>query len=162
MRGAKHAVSETRISMPKPKPGGLVESANLVALLERAGVSKSSLIRVTGPSALSALLWLCRHGYDQVGYIRSDDSGPHEEEPDAILVAHTCNEIVLKRLLALSRRVRPGGVFIFQVRVDRSANPLAVDWLLEKAGFAVEQRLDGGRRALVIARRRTLALRRAA
>jgi hypothetical protein len=148
--------------MPTSKPGGLVETADLVALLERAGVTKSSLIRVTGPSALSALLWLCRHGYDRVGYIRSDDCGPHEPEPDAILVAHTCNEIDLKRLLTVGRHVRPGGAFIFQVRTDRSANPLAVDWLLQKAGFVVEQRLNGGRRALVVARRRALALRQAA
>lgn len=147
--------------MPKSIAGGLLTTAPLIALLESVGVTKSSVIRVTGPSSLSALLWLCRHDYQQVGYMRAIDGAPHEE-PDAIIVAHTCNEIDLKRLLAVGRQVRPGGVFIFQLRAGEDDNALAVDWLLAQAGFSTEQRLEGGHRALVIARRRTLALRKAA
>ena len=148
--------------MPKAITGGLVQTAQLVAQLERAGVGKSSVIRVTGPSALSALLWLCRHGYEQVGYVRPGEGAPHESEPDAILVAHTCDEIDLKKLLTVGRLVRPGGVFMFQVRTGSEASALGVDWLLESAGFTTEQRLDGERRALIIARRRALAMRKAA
>jgi len=148
--------------MPKAITGGLVQTAQLVALLERAGVGKSSVIRVTGPSALSALLWLCRHGYEQVGYVRPGAGAPHESEPDAILVAHTCDEIDLKRLLTVGRLVRPGGVFIFQIRAGCEASALGVDWLIESAGFTTEQRLDGERRALIIARRRSLSMRKAA
>lgn len=147
--------------MPKSITGGLLHTAALVALLERIGVGKSSVIRVTGPSALSALLWLCRHGYQQVGYVRPGEGSPHEE-PDAIVVAHTCNEIDLKRLLSVGRQVRPGGVFIFQLRCGPEESALGVDWLLEAAGFTTEQRLYGERRALIVARRRTLALRKAA
>ena len=44
--------------------------ADLVALLEDVDIHKGSLIRVTGPSGLSALLWLCRHDYEEVGYLR--------------------------------------------------------------------------------------------
>jgi hypothetical protein len=147
--------------MSKSIFGGPLQTASLVALLERVGVTKSSVIRVTGPSALSALLWLCRHDYQQVGYMSAIGGGPHEE-PDAIIVAHTCNELDLKRLLAAGRQVRPGGVFIFQLRSGEDGSPLGVDWMLESGGFTSEQRLDGEHRSLIIARRRTLALRKAA
>jgi hypothetical protein len=142
--------------------GGLVHPASLVSFLERAGVTRSSLIRVTGPSALPALLWLCRHGYDQVGYMRAGEGAPHEEEPDAIIVAHTCNELDLKRLLSVARLVRPDGAFIFQLRCAAEDSAPGVEWLLERAGFAVERRLEGERRALVVARRKAVALRKAA
>lgn len=147
--------------MPKSSACGLSQTAALNALLESVGVTKSSLIRMTGPGALPALLWLCRHGYDQVGYMRAGDGCPHEE-PDAIVVAHTCDEVELKRLLAAGRQVRPGGAFIFQVRSGPNASPLGVEWLLDQAGFTMERRLDGERRALIVARRRTLAMRKAA
>jgi hypothetical protein len=140
--------------------GGLVQTATLVAFLERAGVTKSSVIRVTGPSSLSALLWLCRHGYEQVGYVRAAECAPHTEEPDAIIVAHTCGELDLKRLLAAGRQVRPGGAFIFQLRSEASAS--GVEWLLEQAGFSLDARLDGERRALVVARRKAIAFSKAA
>ncbi|THD83244.1 MAG: hypothetical protein E7812_00145 [Phenylobacterium sp.] len=147
--------------MPKSIAGGLLTTAPLIALLESVGVGRSSVIRVTGSSSLSALLWLCRHDYQQVGYMRAIDGAPHEE-PDAIIVAHTCNELDLKRLLAVGRQVRPGGVFIFQLRAGDGGSALAVDWLLEQAGFTPERRLEGGHRALIVARRRTLALSKAA
>lgn len=125
----------------------------LLGFLHAAGIGKSSRIQVTGPSALSALLWLCRHGYDQVGYIRSGEGAPHEQEPDAILVAHTCGELELKRAVRVARQVRPGGVLIFRLRTHPGSSPLGVEWLLKQHGFAVERRLDGERRALLVARR---------
>lgn len=148
--------------MPKNPACGLSQTASLNALLEGVGVSKTSVIRVTGPGALPALLWLCRHGYDQVGYMRAGEGCPHEDEPDAIVVAHTCDEVDLKRFLTVGRQVRPGGVFIFQLRLAANASTLGVDWLLEQSGFTTEQRFDGERRALIVARRRTLAMRKAA
>jgi hypothetical protein len=140
---------------------GVFKTASFAELLESVGVSKSSVIRVTGPSSLSALIWFCRHGFEQVGYVRPGEGCLHEE-PDAIIVAHTCNELDLKRLLSVGRQVRPGGVFIFQFRSAADASPLAIDWLLQQAGFTAEQRLERGRRALIVARRRTVALRKAA
>jgi hypothetical protein len=65
-------------------------------------------------------------------------------------------------MLSVGRLVRPGGVFVFQIRGEQAASALGVDWLLATAGFTTEQRFDGERRALVIARRRALPLRRAA
>ena len=49
--------------------------------------------------------------------------------------------------------MRPGGVFIFRLRTDPGSSPLAVEWLLKQQGFVVERRLDGERRALIVARR---------
>jgi hypothetical protein len=141
--------------------GGPLKTVPLADLLERVGVSKSSIIRVTGPSSFSALLWFCRHGYDQVGYVRPGEGCPHEE-PDAIIVAHTCNELDLKRLLSVGRQVRADGVFIFQFRSAGDASPLGLEWLLDQSGFTIDQRLDRGRRALIVARRRAIAFRKAA
>ncbi len=140
---------------------GVFKTAPLAELLESVGVSKSSVIRVTGPSSLSALVWFCRHGFEQVGYVRPGEGCLHEE-PDAIIVAHTCNELDLKRLLSVGRQVRPGGVFIFQFRSAADGSLLGVDWLLQQAGFTAEQRLERGRGTLIAARRRTVAFRKAA
>jgi hypothetical protein len=147
--------------MPTPLVDGPLKTVPLADLLQSVGVSKTSVIRVTGPSSLSALLWFCRHGYDHVGYVRPGEGCPHEE-PDAMLVAHTCNELELKRLLSVARQVRPDGVFIFQFRSAGDAGPMAVEWLLDRAGFTTDRRLQRGRRALFVARRRAVALRKAA
>ncbi len=148
--------------MTKSISGGLLQTPSLIALLERVGVTRSSVIRVSGASSLSALLWLCRHGFEQVGYVRAGEGCPNEADPDALIVAHTCNEIDLKDILTLSRQVRPGGALIFQLRLELDSSPLSIDWLLEGAGFTTEERLDGERRALIIARRHSFALSKAA
>lgn len=147
--------------MSKPPPGEPVPAAHVVALLEQAGVTRSSNIRVVGPGALALVCWFCRHGYDQAGCICTDEGSPHEE-PDAVLVAQPCGELDLKRLLSIGRQVRPGGVFIFQLKVGPGASLAAVDWLLQHAGFTIERRADSRRRTLVVARRRAFALQQAA
>jgi hypothetical protein len=141
--------------MPKSTACRLSRSAALTALFDAVGVTPSSVIRVTGGGALVGLLWLRRHGYDHVGY------GPRQE-PDAILVTHTCDEIALKRLLAVGRQVRPGGVFIFSHRLESEGCALGIEWLLDQAGFMTERRLNGAHRALVVARRRESAMCKAA
>ena len=147
--------------MPLAITGGLMEGAPLETLLAEVGVTKSSVIRITGPSALGALLWFCRHDFDEVGYVRPGDGAPHES-PDAIIVAHTCNELELKRLLAVGRQVKPGGVFLFRCRVPGQSTLLAIDWLLGQAGFEVDRRIVSHGRALVVARRRAAQMLRAA
>lgn len=148
--------------MPHPELGGPTKTAHLVALLEGAGIAKSSAIRIVGPHGLPALLWLCRHGYDDVGCLRVDSGLPHDDEPDALLIARTCGEIELKRILPIARQLRPDGALIFQLRSGPGVEPLAIDWLLRSAGFATEARFAGGRRTLFVARRHGLALRKAA
>ncbi|WP_293370857.1 hypothetical protein [Phenylobacterium sp.] len=147
--------------MPKSAARCTSRAAMLTTLLDGAGITRSSVIRVTGDGALAGLLWLRRHGYEGVGYGWSGANAPRLE-PDAVLVAHTCDEITLKRLLAVGRQVRPGGVFVFQHRLESEGCALGIEWLLDQAGFITERRLNGARRALIIARRRDSAMCKAA
>lgn len=142
--------------------GAVAQPASLADLLERAGVTRSSIIRLAGSSSLPALLWLCRHGYDQVGCLRAGGGLPHEDEPDAILATHTCGELELKLLLPLARQLRPGGVFVFRLRTGPGSSAVALEWLLKQVGLSLERRVDTGRRALVVARRTAITLRKAA
>ena len=147
---------EFRVPMSQDSSSGLLSSDPLMSLLERAHVTKSSLIRVTGSSGLSALLWLCRHDYQQVGYLRPG-AGPHEQ-PDALIVAHTCDEATLRDLLATGPHVREGGALIFQSPLPRvvafRADP--IHRLLKSHGYEVEECHHGQRRELHVARRQSL------
>ena len=142
-------------------PRGLLKAEDLTALLESEGVAKSSVIHVTGLHALPAILWLCRHEYQHVSYIQPAAGALHEEA-DAVLFAHTCDEIHLKHLLRTAREVRTGGVLIFQIPNAPEADQLPLDWMLQSAGFVVRRRVAGERRTLFIARRNAAAIRRAA
>jgi hypothetical protein len=148
--------------MSQESTARLLSSDPLIALLARAGVIKTSLIRVTGSSGLSALLWLCRHDYEQVGYLRPG-AGPHEQ-PDALIVAHTCDEATLRDLLETGPHVREGGALIFQSPLPRvlafRADP--IHRLLERHGYVVEQCHHGQRRELHVARRQPHAWLKAA
>jgi hypothetical protein len=143
----------SQVSSTKDAFCGLLSSDPLISLLERAHVTKSSLIRVTGSSGLSALLWLCRHGYEQVGYLRPG-AGPNEQ-PDALIVAHTCDEATLHDLLVTGPHVREGGALVFQSPLPRvlafRADP--IHRLLKSHGYAVEECHHGQRRELHVARR---------
>ena len=139
--------------MSQESHSGLLSSDPLIALLARAHVTKSSLIRVTGSSGLSAMLWLCRHGYEQVGYLKPG-AGPHEQ-PDALIVAHTCDEATLRRLLETGPHVREGGALVLQSPLPRvlafRADP--IHRLLQSHGYGVEECHHGQRRELHVARR---------
>lgn len=140
---------------------GLNRGADLIALLEDSDIHKDSLIRVTGPSGLSALLWLCRHDYEEVGYLRPGLGCPYEEA-DALIVAHTCDEAFLARLLASGPHVREGGVLVFQSALPAAHLTGASDPIhrqLATAGYGVERCLHGERRELHVARRLPGALR---
>lgn len=149
--------------MPHP-PRSASPGRDLSDLLQQADVGKSSLIRVTGSSGLGALLWLCRRGYEQVGYLRPGQGCPHEQ-PDALLVAHTCDELGLQRLLSTGPQVREGGVLIFQSQLPDDPDPAHHDPLhrcLERFGYVVERCLRGSHRELHVARRLPQAWRKAA
>jgi len=145
--------------MVEDVPAGLPRSDPLIALLDAAGVDRASVIHVTGPSGLSALLWLCRHGFRQVGYLKSGRGCPHEA-PDALIVAHTCDAAWLERLLDGGPHVREGGVLVFLSPLPAGrADP--VHDLLARRGYAVERCVHGARRELHVARRRPALFRAA-
>jgi len=135
----------------------------LADLLRRAGVDKSSTIRVTGPAGLAALLWFCRHGYEQVGYVRG---GPcPAEDGDLVLAPQTCDVGALAGILAKGPHPRAGGVLIVQTPIPDSATPAGADpvhELLARCGYNVERCVRGHHRELHVARRRLLPLEREA
>jgi hypothetical protein len=135
---------------PHPSP-----TDALSTILARAGLGKSSIIRVTGRAGLAALLWLCRHGYEQVGYARG---GPGtSDDGDLVLAPQTCDLNDLSNLLRFGPRPRIGGVLIVQTPApaDATLDPARV--LLERSGYRVERCLRGQHRELHVARRRPCA-----
>jgi hypothetical protein len=89
-------------------------SDTLSDLLHNAGLDKADTIRVTGPGSLPALLWFCRHGYEQVGCIGAGQGHGHSEDGDLLLVPQTRTAMELEDLLRRGPRPRPGGVLIVQ------------------------------------------------
>lgn len=134
--------------------------ASLIGILRSAGVDRHSLIRVTGPGGLPALLWLCRHDFEQVGYLKPGHGHPHEPA-DALMIAHTCDTPWLAHLLDCGPHVRDGGVLVFLTPLPATAKRDPIHEVLEAHGYAVERCLHGARRELHVARRGA-ALRRAA
>lgn len=131
-------------------------SQTLSELLRSGGITPASIVRVTGPGALSALIWLCRHGYEKVGCLKAGQRSP-ADDAEALLVARTCTPAVLEALLAAGPHVCCGGVMIVQ------AEPAApVEGVFHRYGFRVERRLRGRHREVLVARRMAAGLRRAA
>jgi hypothetical protein len=148
--------------MPRVAHNGLLSADPFLALLRDARITRSSVIRVTGASGLSALLWLCRHGFEHAGYVKSVGGAPHENA-DALIVAHTCDARALESLLVDGPHVRPGGVLILRsplIGANDGADPIHA--LLEAHGYGIERRLHGHHRELHVARRREPVLSKAA
>jgi hypothetical protein len=136
-------------------------SDTLSDLLQNAGLDKADTIRVTGPASLAALLWFCRHGYEQVGCVGGGHGGC--EDGDLLLVPRTCTVTALAQLLRSGPRPRPGGVLIVQTpqpAPESTADP-AQD-LLGETGYQVERCLHGRHRELLVARRRAAPTQRLA
>ncbi|MDB5483517.1 MAG: hypothetical protein JWO83_4570 [Caulobacteraceae bacterium] len=139
--------------IPRAERRGFSLSQTLTDLLQGAGLGKADTIRITGPAGLAALLWFCRHGYEQVGYV-STGRGPCEDG-DLLLVPQTCTAGELEQILRSGPRPRPGGVLIVQTPQPASESGRdPVHDLLGRAGYQVERCLHGRHRELHVARRR--------
>ena len=115
-------------------------------LLTQAGVDKSSSVHVTGPASLAALLWFCRHGYDQVGLVGAGRCPAND--CDLLLAPQTCDLTALAAMLDHGPHPRAGGVLIVQTPTDAPASAL-----LAQAGYRVERCVRGHHRDLHVARR---------
>ena len=143
---------------PVPRAGGRGSSLShtLTDLLSIAGLGKADTIRITGPAGLAALLWFCRHGYEQVGYVGGCRGS--SEEGDLLLVPQTCTVDELEQLLRSGPRPKQGGVLIVQTPQPPSESGFdPVHDLLTRAGYDVERCLHGRHRELHVARRRARA-----
>ncbi len=129
----------------------------LSAILTEAGIDKDSVVRVTGPAGLAALLWFSRHGFNHVGYVRADNHPA--VDGDLLLVPQTCDLTGLDAILARGPSVRPGGILIVQTPEPAAGSPSdPVHDLLIRRGYAIERCLHGRHRELHVARRRVAPL----
>jgi hypothetical protein len=125
-------------------------------VLQQAGVTKTSVVRVTGPAGPTAVLWLCRHGYERAAYVHANWIATMVSV-DALLIPHTCGLEELADLLQGGDCLREGGVLIVQTRAGQFVEGLdSVSAVLEPLGYQVERRVSDKGRDIHIARRRGL------
>jgi hypothetical protein len=138
--------------IPADAPLG-ADGPALHRVLKHAGVGRASVVRVTGPSGLTAVLWLCRHGWERAAYVHANWVGA-AGSVDALVVPHACDGSELTALLQSGDCLREGGVLIAQTA---SANPDAglepLPTLLKSLGYQLERGFCGKRREILIARR---------
>ena len=136
-------MSQESQTLPRPTIG-------LSQLFTDSGVSAASAIRVTGPGALPALLWLSRRGFQNVGCLQCGRRAP-VDEADALLAAHTASGEWLSELLDHGPHVREGGVVIVQTRPSVGGGAAAR--IFHGHGFDLVRRLPGTHRDVLVARR---------
>jgi hypothetical protein len=129
------------------------DGAALTHVLNRAGVSKHSLVRVTGPAGPIAMLWLNQHGYQRAVYAPASRVATMAPA-DALLVPHSCGAKELAELLQGGECLHEGGILIVQTAAAGSVEGVdSIPATLEAAGFAVQTRLSDRGRDIYIARR---------
>ena len=123
-------------------------ASGLGALLQRAGILKTSVIHVAGEGGLQALLWLCRHGYQEVGWLRG--VGP-AEPADAVLAPCAGDAAALNDVLTQAAHLPAGGVLLMRARPTMGGEATAER--LSRSGFSVVACVPGRHRDLFLARR---------
>lgn len=126
------------------------DGAELGRALQRARAAKTDLIRVTGPAGLTAMLWLCRNGYERAVFVRPG-SVAAQAPADALLIPHACGLGELTEVLGRGDSLREGGALIVQTAASES--PESQSLILEPLGYRVEHRLSDRGRSVLIARR---------
>jgi hypothetical protein len=132
----------------QPTPPLAADGAALSHVLQWAGVTKESVVRVTGPAGPTAVLWLCRHRYKNAAYVPLHWVAAMAAT-DALLIPQACAPSELSRILQDGACVREGGVLIVQTPPEK-----AVDAVLEPLGYEIEQHLSDKGCDVCIARRR--------
>jgi hypothetical protein len=136
--------------LSEPSGGSQPFSEGLCALLKSAGVLKTSVIRVVGQGGLHALLWLCRHGYEQAGFMH----GASPAEPaEVVLVPSACPAGALDQILAQASHLRPDGLVVLQTPHGAPGASDTASDTLGRHGFRVERHLSGRHRDVYLARR---------
>jgi hypothetical protein len=132
------------------------DGAVLSRVLQQAGVTKTSVIRVTGPVGATAVLWLFRNGYERAAYVHANWVATMVSV-DALLIPHACGLQELADLLEGGDCLRDGCVLIVQTPSAPFAEGSdSVSAVLKPLGYQVEQRLSDKGRDIHIARRRGL------
>jgi len=140
----------------EPPDGPSTAAEGVCAFLASLGIRKTSVIHLVGKGALAPVLWLCRHGFDEVVML---SGGPCPSEPADLLVSlETSGAAAFDRLASDLPHVRPGGVVIVRTDHRRRADRSRTNSLLGRHGFRIERRLRHGRRDVCVARREASSL----
>ena len=127
-------------------------SDTLTQLLTMAGVGRRARIRILGPGGFAALLWFCRHGYEQVDYVTAGST--QSDDSDLLLLPHACDASELEAVLRHGPRPREGGMLIVQAAETHAAGEDdPVEAVLRRSGYRIEGCVRGRRREVCIARR---------
>ncbi len=97
---------------PLPAVSTASSDHGLARSLDEAGLSRHSLIYVTGPASLPALLWLCRQGYERAQQVHPQSPRCALEPADALLIPHLSQAGDLPALLPVAGLVREGGALV--------------------------------------------------
>jgi hypothetical protein len=136
----------------QPTPPLAADGAALVRALQQAGVTKDKVIRVTGSAGATAVLWLCRHGYERAAYVHAHWVAAMGSV-DALLIPHACGAEELADLLRGDGCVREGGVLIVQTPPNGTVQGRDdICELLQPLGYRVEHKLSDKGRDICIAR----------
>ena len=130
----------------------------MIPCLDEAGVSRGDLILVAGPGSLPAMLWLCRHGYEQAMHLDVRSSRRVTPAADVLFIPHLAAASGLTSILPPAGCVRDGGVLV--LRTPAGAEGMSAE--LAAAGWGLEHRLTEKGRAILVARRLRDAQREAA
>jgi len=137
----------------QPSPPLAADGGALTQVLDRAGVTKDSVVRVTGPAGLIAVIWLCRHGYEHAAYVQPKRVATMMPA-DVLLVPHACPPQELAELLQGGGCLREGGLLIVQASTAQAVQGGdRVLALLESLGYRSEHHLSDKGRDIHIARR---------
>lgn len=146
---------------PLPSVSAPSSDHGLVRTLDRAGLSRRSLIHVTGPASLPALLWLCRQGYERAQHVQPGAPACGLEPADALLIPHLSHAGDLTALLPAAARLRENGLLVVRAgpRPD-DARTLAA--LAAPFGLDLRAHVSDKGHAVYIAHRGAAAQRRVA
>jgi hypothetical protein len=129
------------------------DGGSLKRVLKQAGVTKDSVVRVTGPAGPVAAIWLYRHGYEHAAYVHPNWVAA-KASADALLIPHACATEELADLLQGGDCLREGGVLIVQVSFGRFAPGFdSVAAVLRPLGYQVESHICDHGREIYVARR---------
>jgi hypothetical protein len=134
---------------PPDGPGSAAEG--VCAFLAGLGVGRTSAIHLVGRRALAPLLWLCRHGFDEVTVLTAARSP--SEPADLLVSLDTCGVAAFERLAGDLPHVKPGGLVIVRTDRRRRTDRDRARRLLGRDGFRIERQLRHGRRDVYVARR---------
>lgn len=137
MRAVAPKVSEPPGLAPRPFASSeqIVQTSVAIARADRTGS-----VSVAGPDSLSAMISLCRDGFDHVECARQATSPSADQASDLLLVAGAMTPEELSAVLSRTcRLLRNGGVLVVQLKYPRDDE--AVCAALGAAGMRIASTL---------------------